>query len=487
MPLEHLREPPTCSAELHGLLAVTEVVRRRVLANRFLGGWMGWLSWVLVGLMVGAVIGRRLTPVVLAGATIVVVGALFTLLRTWLKRPSPYSLARRLDAVSGLEDRLSTAWYFGAIENPDPMVLRQRRDALNHLRQLDPRALFPVQLPAFASRTLVLALIAGALLAYRIHYNAPIVALVQRAIKSQVEKVVISPLVGAVKKDLMALVNRESEVQQASADAETVPGLADAKNASDSSQANEKDGMAPDGDWDEDSQAGNTGDPDAVGDPQSGDPASQAQGQDASQAADSAQNQQSPNANQPSSGENGNERGAGDQQSADQQSAANSVLQALKNLMKNMAGQPSTSPGESGGQPSAAGSSQQAGNSPGQGSKSENSKDGSDQKDSGASPGSKKPGGGAGNGSTPVPKQAPKASGPPPSNMVPDRVDLEANNFRQQGRIRTTSAAGTAQLPLRDIKPQPVAAIKGAEQENIPVRYRLYVQRYFEHTDKAPE
>jgi len=58
--------------------------------------------------------------------------------------------------------------------------------------------------------------------------------------------------------------------------------------------------------------------------------------------------------------------------------------------------------------------------------------------------------------------------------MVPDRVDLEANNFRQQGRIRTTSAAGTAQLPLRDIKPQPVAAIKGAEQENIPVRYRLY-------------
>jgi len=32
-----------------------------------------------------------------------------------------------------------------------------------------------------------------------------------------------------------------------------------------------------------------------------------------------------------------------------------------------------------------------------------------------------------------------------------------------------------------------VAAIKGAEQENIPVRYRLYVQRYFEHADKAPE
>src|ERR1700722_12753489 len=188
---EHLREPTTCSTELHGLLGVTEVVRSRVLANRFLGGWMAWLSWVLVGLMVGAAIGRRLTPVVVAGATLAVVGALYTLLRAWLKRPSPYSLARSLDAVSGLEDRLSTAWYFGAIENPDPMILRQRRDALDRLRQLDPRALFPVELPAFASRTLALALIAAALLAYRIHYNAPIAALVQRAVHSQVEKVVI--------------------------------------------------------------------------------------------------------------------------------------------------------------------------------------------------------------------------------------------------------------------------------------------------------
>jgi hypothetical protein len=85
-----------------------------------------------------------------------------------------------------------------------------------------------------------------------------------------------------------------------------------------------------------------------------------------------------------------------------------------------------------------------------------------------------------------VPKQAGKEALPPPKNLTADRVNLEANDFKQQGRTRTTSAAGIAQLPLRDIKPQPVAAIKGSEQENIPVRYRLYVQRYFEHSDKAP-
>ncbi len=366
------------------------------------------------------------------------------------------------------------------------MTMRQRRDALSRLPQVDPRALFPIQMPAFASRTLALALIAFALLAYRIHYNPPIMALVQRASSSRMEKAVFAPLVGVVKKDLLALVNREPEVQQAAADAETVPGLPDAKNGDDPSQGN-KDGMAPDGDWDEDSQAGDTGEPGEAGDPQAGDAGAQGQGQDASQAADSPQNQQSADANQSSPSENGNQNGAGEQQSSDQQSASNSVLQALKNLMKNMSGQPSSSPGESGGQPSAAGSSQQAGNSPGQGAKSENSKDSGDQQDSGSSPGSKKPGGGAGNGTTPVPKQAPRNAPPLPSNTVADRVDLEANNFRQQGRIRTTSAAGTAQLPLREIKPQPTAAIKGAEQENIPVRYRLYVQHYFEHADKAPE
>jgi hypothetical protein len=154
--------------------------------------------------------------------------------------------------------------------------------------------------------------------------------------------------------------------------------------------------------------------------------------------------------------------------------------------MKNMTGQ--TAPSDAKGQPSSPGSSQQPGSSSSQGeAKSDSPKDDADKKETGSSPSSQKPGGGAGNGSTPVPKQAGKDAPAPRKNLPQDRVNLEASDFRQQGRIRTTSAAGTAQLPLQDFKPQPVTAIKGSEQENIPVRYRLYVQRYFEHADKASE
>jgi hypothetical protein len=67
-------------------------------------------------------------------------------------------------------------------------------------------------------------------------------------------------------------------------------------------------------------------------------------------------------------------------------------------------------------------------------------------------------------------------------------VDIQANNYRQQGQMRTLAIPGEAQVPLRDVKPQPTAAVKGAEQENIPERYRIYVQRYFERSDtKTPD
>lgn len=486
VPAEQKIAPHKYSSDLQGLLDLIRIARRRAVANDFAKRGLIWISWISAAVILGAAVSRQLIIVLVAGLVALAVAIAATAFQVWTRRVSDYRVACKLDEAAGLQDRLSTALFLSSSENREPMVIHQRRDALRRLPGLDAKRLMPIRMPSYALQTLTLALIAVVLLTYRVYFKAPILALVQTAANSRVEKAVISPLVGVVKKDLMALVNHEPEVQQAAADAETVPGLPDAKNGDDPSQSN-KDGMTPDGDWDEDSQAATSGDPADVGDPQTGDASAQGQGQDASQAADAPQNQQSADANQPNPSENGNEKGSGQQQQAgEQSSSSNSMLQALKNMMKNMSGQPSSSPGESGGQPSASGSSQQAGNSPGQGAKSDNSKD-SDQKDAGSSPGSKKPGGGAGNGSTPVPKEGPKNAPPLPKNTVADRVDLESNNFRQQGRIRTTSAVGMAQLPLQDIKPQPTAAIKGAEQENIPVRYRLYVQRYFEHSQKTPE
>lgn len=476
------------SPELYPLIDAIGVVRRRTLANAFLGNWLMWLSWILVGLVIVAAFSRRLAPPLIWSAVLLGVGGFAAAAWAWWTRPSAYFLAYKLDSSSGLYDRLSTALHFGTVQNPDPITRYQRRDAAERLNKLDPPALFPIHMPVFARRTLILALLVGGLFVYRVRYNPPILALVRKASGSNGQKSVFSPLV-AMKKELLALMNRDtSDVQQAAADAETVPGLADAKNADQS--LGDKNGLGPDGDWDEDSSAENPGQPGEQGDPQQGD-ASQGQGQDASQAAEAPQQQQQQQSdpNQPqSAGENG-ERSGSEQQSSDgQQSASNSVMQALKNLMKNMEGQQSNSSGAAGGQPAANGASQQGGNSPGQGAKSDTPKEASDQKDAGAPSGSQKPGGGAGNGSMPVPKQPAKAPALRANNMVPDRVDLESSNFRQQGRIRTTAAPGEAQVPLRDIKPQPTAAIKGAEQENIPERYRLYVQRYFERTDtKGPQ
>ena len=72
-----------------------------------------------------------------------------------------------------------------------------------------------------------------------------------------------------------------------------------------------------------------------------------------------------------------------------------------------------------------------------------------------------------------------------PVNAVPDRVALESNGFKEQTRMRIDGGTGTARVPVRDVSPQAVAVTNGAEQENIPARYRLYVQRYFEHPENG--
>jgi hypothetical protein len=483
------------SGELRGLPGLIERVRRRMLARRLVFDSMIWLNWSLLTLIVTAAFSRKLEYALIAAAAVASVGAILSLAREWWMRPSAYYCARETDRASGLYDRLSTALYFASKQSragmpdamPDAMIVHQRRDAISRVEGVDPRALFPVGLPEFVNRTVVLAVIAFALLGYRLYYNPPMAALLRGVVGSHVEKTLLSPLAGAVKKELLALVDRdETQVKEASPDAETVPGLADPKTADDASQPGDKDGASP-GDSQDDSQAtaGAEGD---TGDPQQGNQPN-AQGQDANQPGNASQNPQMADPNQQQSGQNGQNgenSSSAQPQTGGQQSSGSSVMQALKNLMKNMTGQPN--PSDSNGQSSSAGSSQQPGSSSGQGeAKNDSPKDGNEQKETGSSSSSQKPGGGAGNGSTPVPKQAAKDTTPPPKNLPQDRVNLEANNFRQQGRVRTTSAAGTAQVPLRDIKPQPVAAIKGSEQENIPVRYRLYVQRYFEHTDKASQ
>jgi hypothetical protein len=472
------------SSDLAALVDALKIVRSRVLTNAFLVSWFGLARWILLGLIIAALFNRQLAlPLFLAGA-LAVLGAIGAAGWVWWKRPSPYHLAYELDSVTGLCDRLSTAMHFGTIEHPDPILLRQRRDAGERLKGLDPKALFPVRMPAFARSILVLVVILCVVFGYRSHFSTPMLSLAHKISGATLQKSVLSPL-AAMKNELLALVERDADAQQAAVDKDAVPGLADAKDA-DKQLAGEN-GIDPDDDSELEADSTSPTAQGEEGDLQQGGPTSQ--GQDAGQAASGPQQQMgSTNQKQPQgAGQNG-QQGGNDQQPQGQSPAGNSVLQALKNLMKNMAGEQAGSQGQAGGQPSSSGTSQQAGNSAGQGTKSDDAKDSTDQKNSGSSSDSQKPGSGAGNGSTPLPGQGVKPAPALAGNLVPDRVDIQANNYRQQGQMRTLAIPGDAQVPLRDVKPQPTAAVKGAEQENIPERYRLYVQRYFERSDtKTPD
>ena len=492
-PLAARRRTPqqgACPSELHGLIHAIGIAGRRDLINAFLRDWMIWLSWTLAGFLLIASLSKRLmTPLALAGIFFVL-GAIVAIVRARWIRPSPYGMACRLDSAAGLLDRVPTALHLAAAESPDAMTLRQRKDALERLARVDARALFPIRLPSFARRTLVLALVVSAFLVYRIHHGPPIPALVRTAVNSRVQKAVLAPIEVAVKRDLMELIQQEPGTgSKDSASAETIPGLRDAKNSGDVSPPDDEPDTA-DAAWGQDSRPSDQ-QPSEPGDLQpgqsvsKGQPGSKSEGARQEQADDGSQ--QSPATQNAGRGSNGQQPET-QQEGNSQSSGAKSALQALKDFVKSIRGQESQQsppPAEYAprDRPPSAEASSETGNSHEHPAQGDTFKGDSDRRDASAISDPKKPGGGAGNGSTAVSREDVKSPPPMAAKMVRDRVDLEANDFRQEGRLRTSAGPGVAQMPLREINPQPLAAIKGAEQENIPARYRLYVQRYFERED----
>jgi len=71
----------------------------------------------------------------------------------------------------------------------------------------------------------------------------------------------------------------------------------------------------------------------------------------------------------------------------------------------------------------------------------------------------------------------------PSVKAVPDRVALPSANINDQPRTRSSADTGASQMAVRDVSPRAMAAINGGEQNDIPARYRVYLQRYFEHDD----
>jgi hypothetical protein len=358
------------------------------------------------------------------------------------------------------------------------MILRQRQDALAHLARVNLRALFPLRLPAAARRTLVLAVAAAGFFVYRIHYKPPMVALLQTTARSQLVQSILSPIVHAMEKDLqrtMALINSKPD-----APADEVRPRDSSPAADDLWQASDEQGTKLE-DGQQDSQEANFGDqrqdqlspmPGGQGEMKPGDSQQQADGD-----------------RQSSEGNSGAERMGGDtQQQSETQSSENSrqslsrsLMQALKNMLSNSPSQQANNQANQQ-QPNSQGM-PQSGNSrqPGSGEsdKKGDSRGTSDAQQKASQNSSSGAGSQQGN------KELKKDQAALPVNAVPDRIALESNGFKEQTRMRVSTGTGTARLPVRELSPQAVAVTNGAEQENIPARYRLYVQHYFEHAENG--
>jgi hypothetical protein len=465
-------------AALKTLVDPLSAIRRRILTNTFLAGWMTLWTWILWGLIVAGAFSQKLRwALVLAGA-LLVIGAIAVLTLAWRTRPSAYQVARRLDSAAGLHDRVSTAVHLGYLENPDAMQLRQRRDAVVHAAQANPQILFPVRMPEAARRAVVLGMAAASLLVYRIHYKPPIVALLRTTARSQLVQSILSPIVHAMEKDLqrtMALVNSKPEPQDDKArPGQSKSAMDDLWKASDDPRSKPEDGQ-------QNSLESSAGDQ-----MQDQPPSSMQSGQGEPKPSDSQQQQDG--TQQTEQSKNGSERMSGDtqqqpesQNSENKQSLSQSLMQALKNMLSNSQNQLASNPANQK-QPNSAGM-PQSGNSrqPGSGEsdKKGDSRGSSDAQQKATQNSS------SGAGSQQGSKELKKEQAANPVNAVPDRVALESNGFKEQTRVRMDAGTGTAQLPVRDLSPQGMAVTNGAEQENIPARYRWYVQHYFEHSESG--
>src|SRR4029077_4506878 len=194
------------SPELHGVIAILKTIRQRILANAILRGWAKGFVWMLAVLIAVAAVSAKLAGALLVIAALSAAGAAAVLAWSWRNRPSHYETARRLDSAAGLKDRISTAIYLGGMADSDGMIGEQRKDALAHLRKVEPRGFFPVQWPGNARRAFVLALLAAGLFAYRIHHQAPLISLLKSTAHSQLVQSILSPIVHAMEKDLQRTV-----------------------------------------------------------------------------------------------------------------------------------------------------------------------------------------------------------------------------------------------------------------------------------------
>jgi len=460
------------SPELHSLVDALKPIRQRILTNSVLQGWVRWFGWILIVLAVVAAVSSKLAaPIFIVGvvALAVAVGILVVI---WRDRPSHYEVARRLDFAAGLKDRLSTAIFLGAAQDTGGIVGEQRQDALQRLGKFDRRELFPFEWPGSGKRAAALVLLVAGLFAYRIHHRPPLISLLQSTAHSQLLQSILAPIARTVEKDI------QRTIAMVTAKPDTV-----------GEETQRTEGASTDDLWKSDEKS-DTADQQKNAADAGNQPQDQMQPPGDQEGTPSADGRQDSNSQQQES-KNGNEGSDGKTQEQSEQtgpqgkqSMSQSLMQALKNMMSKSPSQQSSN-GRPNQQPPNSQGSPQSGNSnqPGatESDRRGDSKGSSDAKQKASQTASE------GAGSQQGTKDLRTDLESHPVNAVPDRVALESSGFKEQTRMKVATETGTAQMAIRDQATQQDAVTNGSEQENIPARYRFYVQRYFEHADTAKQ
>lgn len=170
------------------MLQVIRRARRRLLANELISQAANAFGAALFAFIVLLLVGTEvlrwewllLLPAAAAG-----IGLFIALKRL----PTPYVAAQIVDRRMGLEDTLSTAWFFSRTESPRApagSLLGQREQADRIAATLDVRQAIPFRMPRSAYVVAALALLASSLFALRygitrrLDFHPPLARLVEQ-------------------------------------------------------------------------------------------------------------------------------------------------------------------------------------------------------------------------------------------------------------------------------------------------------------------
>src|SRR5258706_4328693 len=104
---------------LQALIDPLSAIRRRILTNTFLVGWMKLWTWILAGLIVAGAFSPKLTWALILAGALLVTGAIAVAIVAWRGRPPPPPKGPPTPpAVRPFPHGFSTGFFLGPFKNP---------------------------------------------------------------------------------------------------------------------------------------------------------------------------------------------------------------------------------------------------------------------------------------------------------------------------------------------------------------------------------